>query len=286
MKIFNQSKVETLNHTIFNGLSVDILRDDLIHPIVSGNKWRKLKYIVQYIQNNKIEHIVTFGGAYSNHLVAVAFVCHYLGIKSTAFIRGDEEREQNHYEKICIENNMNLIPVSRKDYREKTRLYNTYFEQLENCMMIDEGGNHELALKGCEEIFDELNNKYQYIILSLGTGTTMEGLVKGVNSRNLNTKIVGISALKNNFELNKRLEKYKPNSWEIFHEYHRGKYGKIDKELVDFIQNFNIETGIKLDTIYTGKMLLAVLDLFNKDYFKPTDKILLVHTGGLLAFPQ
>ncbi len=286
MKIFNQSKVEPLQSAIFNGLNLDILRDDLIHPIVSGNKWRKLKYIVQHIQNNGIEHVVTFGGAYSNHLVAVAFVCNYLGIKSSAFIRGDEQRTQNHYEKICLENDMQLLPVSRAEYRNKELLFKTYYGQMENCMMIDEGGNHELALLGCKEILDELDKVYNYIILSLGTGTTMEGLVKGIISKNISTKIIGISALKNNFELDKRLEKYNPNSWAIFHDYHRGKYGKIDEELVQYIQKFYLETSIKLDTIYTGKMLMAVEDLFEKKYFKPTDKILLVHTGGLLAFPQ
>ena len=95
LKIFNPSKVESLKHPIFNGLSIDILRDDLIHPIVCGNKWRKMKYIVEYIQQHNIQHVVTFGGAYSNHVVAVAFICHYLGIKSSAFIRGDEKRELN-----------------------------------------------------------------------------------------------------------------------------------------------------------------------------------------------
>ena len=286
MKIFNSSLVQSLNCSFLKHQQIDILRDDLIHPTVSGNKWRKLKYIVQHILDNKIEHVVTFGGAYSNHLVAVAFVCNYLGIKSTAFVRGNEIRNQNHYEKLCVENNMQLLHVSREDYRDKHKLYNMHFSQFENSVMLDEGGNHPLALKGCEEIFDELQNKYNYIVLSLGTGTTMEGLVKGVNDRKLKTKIIGISALKNNFELDGRLAKYPKNTWEVLHQYHRGKYGKIDNGLLSFIAAFYFETNIKIEPIYTAKMLLAVKDLIETNFFKPTDKILVIHTGGLLAFPQ
>jgi len=267
-------------------MTVDILRDDLIHPIVSGNKWRKLKLIADYLVQEKIKHIVTFGGAYSNHLVAVSFICNYLNIKSTAFVRGDEVRIENKYESICKENNMTLRYISREEYRNKEKLYLDNFGSESACLMLAEGGDHPLAIESCSAILDDIKTTYDYIILSLGTGTTMEGLVKGIVDRNWNTQIIGISSLKNNFYLDKRLEKYPKNKWQVLHDYHRGKYGKMDAELIDFIIKFNKDTSIKLEPIYTGKMFLAVKDLILNNFFKPSDKILLIHTGGLLAYPE
>lgn len=284
---FNQSRIDTISTPLIgDGFEFDMLRDDLIHPIVSGNKWRKLKYIIKHIQDNKIEHLVTFGGAYSNHLVATAFAGKHFNIKTSAFVRGEEVRPLNHYEQLCIDHNMELIKVNRADYKDKTTLYNTYFSNPVNTIFINEGGDHPLAVLGCEEILDELNQKYDYILLSMGTGTTMEGLVKGVINRQLNTKILGISSLKNNFDLDKKLAMYDVESYQIFHDYHRGKYGKIDDELVNFIKDFYNETGIKTDVVYTGKMLMALSDLFHKGFINKGHKVLCIHTGGLMAFPD
>jgi 1-aminocyclopropane-1-carboxylate deaminase len=284
---FNKSRVDRIKSVqIGNGFEFDMLRDDLIHPIVSGNKWRKLKYIIQHAQDKKFQKIVTFGGAYSNHLVATAFVGNVFNIKTTAFIRGDEERPLNHYENLCIENHMNLIKVSRTDYKNKESLYSKHFENDENTLFINEGGEHPLALIGCIEILDEIENKYDIIILSMGTGTTMEGLVKGINEKHFNTKVFGISSLKNNFDLDIKLKQYDENSYKVFHEFHRGKYGKIDSQLVDFIKNFYLETGIKTDVVYTGKMLMALDQLIKNGNINSSHKVLCIHTGGLLAFPN
>lgn len=284
---FNQSRIDTISTSLIgDGFEFDILRDDLIHPIVSGNKWRKLKYIVKHILDNKIEHLVTFGGAYSNHLVATAFAGKYFNIKTSAFVRGEEVRPLNHYEQLCIDHNMELIKVNRADYKDKTTLFNTYFPQPINTIFINEGGDHPLALQGCEDILDELHKYYDYILLSMGTGTTMEGLVKGVINKQLNTKILGISSLKNNFDLDKKLAPYATDFYQIFHDYHRGKYGKIDDALVHFIKQFYMETGIKTDVVYTGKMLLALDDLIHKGHINKGHKVLCIHTGGLMAFPD
>ncbi len=284
---FNHSRIDTISTPLIgDSFEFDMLRDDLIHPIVSGNKWRKLKYIIQHILDNKIEHLVTFGGAYSNHLVATAFAGKYFNIKTSAFVRGDEVRPLNHYEQLCIDHNMELIKVNRADYKNKTALYNNYFPNPMNTIFINEGGDHPLALLGCEEILNELDKHYDYILLSMGTGTTMEGLVKAVNNKHLNTKILGISSLKNNFDLDKKMAHYDATSFQIFHDYHRGKYGKIDEVLVKFIKDFYSETGIKTDVVYTGKMLMALNDMLQQDIIQRDQKVLCIHTGGLLAFPD
>ena len=280
---FQNSKLETIKYSAFNKIQhMDILRDDLIHPIVCGNKWRKLKYAIEFIKANQLETIVTFGGAYSNHVIATAFAGKAFNIQTVAFIRGDEVRRLNHYEQLAIDCGMTLHHVERTAYKDKHALFNQYFGNDSKAFFLDEGGNHPLALKGCAEILDELKTEYDYIILPLGTGTTMEGLVKGVIEKKLNTKILGISSLKNNFELDFRLEHYSTKYWYVFHDYHRGKYAKSDDDLKKFIAHFKQETGVPIETVYTGKMMMAVADLIQQNYFKPTDKILLVHTGGLL----
>ena len=280
---FLDSKVEALNYSAFDKVPhIDILRDDLIHPIVCGNKWRKLKYAIEFIKTNQLETIVTFGGAYSNHVIATAFAGKAFNIQTMAFIRGDEVRKTNHYEQLAIDYGMTLHHVERTAYKDKRALFNQYFGHDSKAFFLDEGGNHPLALKGCAEILDELKTEYDYIILPLGTGTTMEGLVQGVIKKTLNTKILGISSLKNNFELDRRLEKHDTNYWHVFHDYHRGKYAKSDDDLKKFIEHFKQETGVPIETVYTGKMMMAVADLIQQNYFKPIDKILLVHTGGLM----
>ncbi len=280
--MFNPSCIQRFNYSKFENFHVDILRDDLIHPVVCGNKWRKLKYVIEEIKSQNIKKVLTFGGAYSNHLVAVAEVCNFLNIEAFAFLRGNEERPENHYEKYCAEKGMKLMKVSREDFKNKEKLIRDFSIQHFDFFTIPEGGNHELALKGCSEILDELSLEYDYIISSLGTGTTMEGLVKGVIERKIKTKVLGISSLKNNFELDQRLEKYPKDYYEVFHHYHRGKYGKIDDELICEIKEVSKETGILLEPIYTGKMILALKDLMNKKYFKEKDKILFIHSGGLM----
>jgi 1-aminocyclopropane-1-carboxylate deaminase len=268
-----------------SGIQLDILRDDLIHPIVSGNKWRKLKYFIEQVIKDGKAPIVTFGGAYSNHLVATAYAGKYFNIKTHGFIRGDEARQLNQYEQLCIENDMTLQHISRGNYKDKKKLFELFREQYPEAVFLDEGGDHPLALQGCSDILDELENTYDYIVLAAGTGTTMEGLVKGVSERGINTRIMGISVLKNNLDLNKRMEKYPSAYWIVSHDYHRGKYASIDEELLQFIRDFYAGTAIRLDPVYTGKMMMAVMDLYQNGFFNTTQKVLVVHTGGSLSFP-
>jgi len=284
--LFKQSYIETLSFSGLEGLNVDILRDDTIHKIVSGNKWRKLKYIIKHLKENNFETMVSFGGAYSNHLLATAFAGHYFNIKTVGFVRGDEQRAPNYYETECIKNGMQLIHVSRTDYKNKPLLFEKYFANNNKAFFIDEGGKHELAYLGCQEIANELKKTYDYIVLSLGTGTTMKGLLQGIVAKGLRTKVLGISSLKNNFELDETMAEFGTERFEILHNYHRGKYGKMDAELLQFIPSFYAETGIKLDPIYTAKMVLAVMDLKEKAFFKKTDRVLIIHTGGIWTFQE
>ncbi len=284
---FKPSHTEQLTCSFFDfNRHIDILRDDQIHPIVSGNKWRKLKYFITDVQKNGKGPIVTFGGAYSNHLVATAFAGNHFHIPTYGFVRGDEDREFNIYENICIDNRMTLKHVSRDAYRDKHKLFETYARHHPGAVFLDEGGDHPLALEGCAEILDELVKEYDYIVLALGTGTTMEGIVKAVVEKGLDTKVIGISSLKNNHSLDKRLSRYPQGYWHVFHEYHRGKYAKMDDEMMLFIKDFSLETNIHLEPVYTAKMMMAVRDLYLKKFFRDNDKVLLIHTGGLLAFPK
>ena len=279
---FNNSKIEALKFSGFgNELEIDILRDDLIHPIISGNKWRKLKYIVDHISKDKGQTLVTFGGAYSNHLVAAAFAGKLFGIKTHGFVRGNEPRDMNAYEKICVENEMTLEHVARAEYKDKYTLFEQFKQKNPNAFFVGEGGRHPLALKGCAEILNDLEKTYDYIFLSIGTGTTMEGIVGACVSKQLKTKVIGISSLKNNSELDEIMAQFPVTNWQIEHDYHRGKYAKNDTELDNFIQKFLVETGIQLEFVYTAKMMMAVQDFISKGFFNSSDKILCIHTGGL-----
>lgn len=287
MSVFKPSYIEPLRCSyLAYSNHFDILRDDLIHPLVSGNKWRKLKYFLQAVLENGDGPIVTFGGAYSNHLVATAFAGEYFNIPTYGFVRGDEVRPPNLHERSCERHGMTLQHVSRTLYRNKRGLFSDYSNDHQAAVFLDEGGDHPLALKGCAEILDELHTAYDYIILACGTGTTMEGLVKGVGDRKLKTKVIGISVLKYNQDLNARLDKYPHDSWMAMHDYHRGKYAKTDDGLTNFIEDFKLETGILLDAVYTGKMMLAAVDLFRQGLFNENDKILLIHTGGVPDLQQ
>ncbi len=283
---FNDSRVDTISSALIgHGFEFDFLRDDLIHPIVSGNKWRKLKYIIQQALQQNTQRLVSFGGAYSNHLVALAYAGKHFGIETHAFVRGDEDRPLNLYESICVDNGMILHKTERSAYRNKALLFDTHFGTDPNTMFIDEGGDHPLALPGCAEILNELSKHYDYILLSIGTGTTMEGLVKALAEKDSGTQIWGISSLKNNFDLDRKLAPYPSALYKIFHEFHRGKYAKSDPELIQFIHAFYEETGIKTDTVYTGKMLMAFNELIQSGQILPHHKVLCIHTGGLLAYP-
>lgn len=258
-----------------------IRREDLIHPFVSGNKYRKLKYNLLQAKKENQTTLVTFGGAYSNHIAAVAFAGMENGFKTIGIIRGDElasKIDANPTLQFAQECGMQLDFISREDYHSKTNHRNEITSKYGNCYVLPEGGTNDLAVVGCEEILNESDDDYQFICCSVGTGGTIAGII---NNANPNQKIIGFSALKGDF-LQKDIRKFaKGTNWELNTDYHFGGYAKVTDELVQFMNTFYIENYIPLDPIYTGKMVFGVIDLIRRDYFPKHSKILLIHTGGL-----
>lgn len=274
------SPIEKLNLAPFNQLFVK--RDDLIDPYISGNKWRKLKFLLAKAAAEKKNHLVTFGGAFSNHLVATAAAAARAKLKATAFVRGEEV--QNEMLLLCKLWGMRLIFVDRIRYRDKRELFDQHFLNDEDAFFIDEGGASAEAVKGCAEIIDELDNHYQHIFCAAGTGTTAAGLLKGLQNF-ANTQLHVVPVLKDAGFIQPEIEKYtgKSNQLFIHLDYHFGGYAKVNTELITFIKYFVSQTGILVDPVYTAKMFFAIGDLQKKGIIQADDKILALHTGGLLG---
>jgi 1-aminocyclopropane-1-carboxylate deaminase len=270
-----------------------IKRDDLIDPIVSGNKWRKLKYNVEKAQHQKSKGILTFGGAFSNHLIATAEACQIHGLKSVGIVRGDElTKESNDTLSMCAEYGMDLRFVSRSDYKKRNE--NDYLYQLRDQFsqfyIVPEGGANFYGAIGCQEILQETPNNFDRVYLAGGTGTTAVGVLSGVPE---NTKVHLVSALKGDFladEVLKGLQKLFYNEAESVSSYkqlvlstdhHFGGYGKVNQELLDFINDFYKQTEIPLDPIYTGKAMYALMQDYKDGMISQDETCLFIHTGGL-----
>lgn len=277
--VFNQP----INIQFPNDVSLTIKREDLIHPFVSGNKFRKLKYNLLQAKSENKTTLLTFGGAFSNHIAAVAYAGKEQGFRAIGIIRGDElsdKIEENPTLKFAQENGMEFEFVSRENYRLKSE--ESYIENLKakygDFYLVPEGGTNELAVKGCEEILTNEDSVFEYVCCAVGTGGTISGLI---NSALQNQKILGFPALKGDF-LNDEIRIFaKKDNWNLISDYHFGGYGKINLELIEFINAFFEENKVPLDPIYTGKMVFGVIDLIHKNYFPAYSKILLIHTGGL-----
>jgi 1-aminocyclopropane-1-carboxylate deaminase len=281
---FDFSEVITQEIEIENSsVRLFVRREDLIHPFVSGNKFRKLRYNLAEAEKQNFTKLVTFGGAFSNHIAAVAFAGKLLGFETIGIIRGDElEANWRDNPTLVFANScgMQFEFVSREVYRTKEDVF--FLDALKtkfgDFYSIPEGGTNELAVKGCEEILTETDKEFDYVCVSVGTGGTISGLI---NSAFEGQKIIGFPALKGDF-LQKDICKFaKKDNWILNLDYHFGGYGKVTDELIAFINRFNEKYKIPLDPIYTGKMVFGVLDLIEKDFFKKEAKILLIHTGGL-----
>ncbi len=260
-----------------------IKREDLIHPIVSGNKFRKLKYnLIQAKAENK-ETLLTFGGAFSNHIAAVAFAGKEQGFKTIGIIRGNELREkilENPTLQFAQDCGMQFEFVSREEYRHKTEA--SFLEKLKHefgdFYLVPEGGTNELAIKGCEEILTKEDAQFDFVCCAVGTGGTISGII---NSILAHQKVLGFPALKGDF-LNNEIRNFARNeNWELITDYHFGGYGKVNPELIAFINQFYVDNKVPLDPIYTAKMVFGVMDLIQKNYFPENSKILLIHTGGI-----
>jgi 1-aminocyclopropane-1-carboxylate deaminase len=275
------SPLQHLAHPFLHDLWIK--RDDLTDPYISGNKWRKLKYILQDAVAKGKDHLVTFGGAYSNHLVASAAAAARSGLRATAFVRG--EKVVNEMLVLCRLYGMELIFTDRDSYRDKPACYEKHFGGNTSAYFIDEGGASAQGLRGCAEIIDELPPGIDHIFCAAGTGTTAAGLLKGIQEKGLKTKLHVIPVLKGGDFIRDEISRYVPVTDQlVLHTaYHFGGYAKTQPELILFMKQFIATHGILIDPVYTAKMFFALYDLADKGYFPAHEKIAAIHTGGLLG---
>jgi len=263
-----------------------IKRDDLLHSVVSGNKWRKLCYNLSAAKEQGKTTLLTFGGAYSNHIHAVAAAGQLLGFKTIGLIRGEEPPSYGATLAFVKSRGMQLHFLSRSNYRNKEIPIRI---DLSDCYLLPEGGTNDLAINGCEDIVNELllqigNLSRIYYCVSCGTGGTIAGMINGLKGKGT---VIGFSALKGNFmdeeikNLQNRYQLPAYSNWSVNGDYHFGGYAKYKPELVNFMKEFYEETSIALDPVYTGKMAFGILDLIAKDHFPKGSKIIMIHTGGL-----
>lgn len=285
MSFFNTIKTENirlefqdLNHDI----KIYMKREDLIHPIISGNKFRKLKYNLKKLKKNKNSLLITFGGAFSNHLLAVAYLGKIEGIKTLAIVRGEELRDfkLNTTLQKCSDFGMEFEFVSREKYRERnTNKYNCELQnKFKNAYIVPEGGTNMLGVKGCEEILSKYDKEFfDVVCVPVGSGGTFSGLI---NSSLEKQKILGFSAL-NNSNISEVINKFvKKDNWKLFDESFFGGYAKFNNELINFINNFYKKHNIKLDSVYNAKMIFRILDLINNNNWDFGKNILVINTGG------
>ena len=268
-------------------ISLLVKREDLNHPYLSGNKWHKLKYNLEEAKKQDKDTLLTFGGAYSNHIYAVAAAGKLFNFKTIGIIRGEEHKPLNPTLSFAAENGMHLYYLDRVSYRKKESP--EILDKLEKIFgdfyLLPEGGSNKLAVKGCSEIINKINIDFDYICCPCGTGGTFAGLVAGLNG---NGYALGFAVLKGDsfLKLNvktflKSLDIDYLDNWDINLDYHFGGYAKFNKELIDFVIRFTSLTQIPIEPIYTGKMLFGIYDLISKGFFKEGTKIVALHTGGL-----
>ncbi|MCT4582549.1 MAG: pyridoxal-phosphate dependent enzyme [Flavobacteriales bacterium] len=285
------SPLHPLRHPLFEkkGIEVWVKRDDLIHDEVSGNKWRKLKYNIQAFKEGNYRSILTFGGAYSNHILATAKVGFDFGIPTFGVIRGEEQQVLNPTLSRAKELGMQLHYISRTAYREKhsESFIKRIKEQFNGAYIIPEGGGNIEGVLGCKDIVDEITLDFDVILTDCGTGATLAGISLALSPYQ---KAIGIPVLKGGSFIEEEVNSfYKLMGEDVAHthrielhtDYHFGGYAKYQPELITFMQDFYKQTAIKTDPVYTGKLFYALMDLVQKDYFPKQSKIVVVHTGGL-----
>ena len=284
--IFKTPSVIELKSSLYKDkhIRVSMLRLDEIHPIISGNKLFKLYYFLDEARNSSHKKIITFGGAFSNHLAATAFACKEMNIKSVGIVRGEKPFRLSHTLLFCLDQGMELQFISRGDYKKinEKEFLEGLKKQHGECILIPEGG---FSIKGKEgaslitQTFD--SSGFTHICVAVGTATTFAGIIEGNSNQ---CDVTGFSVLKNMHDINKRLHSLEVNSskkYSFVADYHFGGYAKKTDELMSFMNSFYIENNIPLDFVYTAKMMFGVNDLVQKNYFPPGSNILCIHTGGL-----
>jgi 1-aminocyclopropane-1-carboxylate deaminase len=280
------------------GLQLYLKREDLLHPDVSGNKWRKLKYNLQEATNQQKSRLLTFGGAYSNHIYATAAAGRLFGFETIGVIRGEETLPLNSTLSFALACGMHLHYVDRQTYAHKYQweFLDSLSDRFGDFYLLPEGGTNALAVKGCSEIIPEIEMDdsapaYDYICCCCGTGGTLAGLVASLPH---GKKALGFSSLKGgdflSGEVKQVLKAYRnafdlsslnAHNFQLITDYHFGGYAKTTPELIRFIQNFEHQHGILLDQVYTGKMMAGLYDMIQQGKFQSGQTIIALHTGGI-----
>jgi 1-aminocyclopropane-1-carboxylate deaminase len=281
---FPHIQARTQYITTLENVDLYLLREDEIHPHISGNKFRKLKYnLLEFFRGN-YEGILSFGGAYSNHIAALAAAGKEFNVPTIGIIRGEELAEkykENPTLSFAEEMGMKLHFVSRSDYRLKNEIsfQDKLRKQLGHVFILPEGGTNKLAIKGCEEILGQHTREFTHIACAVGTGGTISGILK---SKMNHQKILGYPALKDSHFLQEEIKIWsQTQDFELIPDYHFGGYGKTSPEFIDFINDFTEEYNVNLDPVYTGKMVYGLFEKIKSGFFPENSKILAVHTGGL-----
>ena len=264
-------------------IELSMLRLDEVHPEISGNKFYKLIYFLEEAAKSTHKTIITFGGAYSNHLAATAFACTQAGIECIGIVRGEKPSTLSPTLTFCINHGMHLQFISRTEFKLisdqsfLTELERNYGDHI----LIPEGGFSEKGAKGASLITGYFQDSYTHVCLPAGTATTFAGIMNGTRNK---SKILAFDILKNRDDIENRLQFLKAGkneNYEIIAGYHFGGYAKKTNELLQFMNEFYRKHTIPLDFVYTGKMMFGVYDLISKNYFAKGAKILCLHTGGL-----
>ena len=266
-------------------VSLSVLRLDTLHNVVCGNKLYKLQFFLQNALQQASAGIVTFGGPYSNHLVAAAFACREAGLKSVGIVRGERPEKLSHTLTACLEYGMQLKFISRQDYDKKE---NPEFLQLlqstfKNRQLVPEGGYHPMGAAGAALIMNLVPNDTSHICCAIGTATTVAGLLLGLKN---NQQIISVPVLKNMNDLEQRIafltnRSFTPQQFKIMPDYHFGGYAKKTTELINFMNALYQKHQLPTDFVYTGKMMFAIIDLIKKDFFPVGSQLVCIHTGGL-----
>ncbi|MFD3002224.1 1-aminocyclopropane-1-carboxylate deaminase/D-cysteine desulfhydrase [Pontibacter toksunensis] len=264
-----------------------IKREDLLHPEISGNKWRKLKYNLQQAKRLQHHTLLTFGGAYSNHIAATAAAGKTFGFKTIGIIRGEEHLPLNPTLRFATSCSMQLQYVSREKYRKKddAAFLQELSEQYSQPFVLPEGGTNSLAVKGCTEIVQDIAIDYDYVCCASGTGGTVAGIVAGLAGEK---QVLAFPALRGGDFLQEDIQQlvytycgHTYHNWRLIADYHFGGYAKVKPELLAFMQAFHKQHHIPLEPVYTGKMLYGLFELIRKGYFPKGSRIVAIHTGGL-----
>ena len=264
-------------------IEADVLRLDMLHPVISGNKWFKLKYHIADAAAQHKKGLVSFGGAYSNHLVAMAWLCREHGLRSAGVIRGKEDDPTNPSLQQMKAAGMELVFVSREEYRDKSRLADDFLSENPDYYYVPEGGRSAEGVKGASEIISLSDNSYSHIICSVGTGTTLAGIIAASQP---SRQVTGVCALKlpdaQHNDIVDFIDTHTSNkNYLIAFDYHFGGFAKFNGELIRYMNDFYRVENIPTDFVYTGKLFYAVEDMIRNDYFTSGSRLLLVHTGGL-----